>query len=349
MGSNYSALNHWSIERSILKDKKTKYVQNCNTILIFGSENSSKNKFISLAKFLFPLENDHKETKYTTQLIVNHLHNSVKEIIVFIQHTWHQLYSTDKGEEAWYQLKSVDYNNFDLRKLKEISKYVNDLYQDSSFKEYYFSENFVKKEKNSIYLIENCQRISSSVYIPSPEDIIKSQINLNLNCTTDTNIRCGKINYNLVDTCGQKNQINKWIHQFESAELLLFFISLSDYDQSPDRPSANCSNKLQECLNTFDEVVNNKYFQDRPVLLLVDCKETFGETLLSKPLVNYFPDFNKKNELNDARSFLIQQFREKDQFNRKNKRLFIHSVNTSDHNQVIEFFSYFKIITNEIN
>ncbi|KAI9508069.1 G-protein alpha subunit-domain-containing protein [Russula earlei] len=83
---------------------------------------------------------------------------------------------------------------------------------------------------NAEYFFSEAQRIATEEYVPSIEDVY-----------------------------GQQGKFRKWIHLFEGVTSIMFFASLSDYDE-PGASSRSPRTRLIESLNLFEAIVNSHWF-----------------------------------------------------------------------------------------
>ncbi|KAF2074783.1 hypothetical protein CYY_003929 [Polysphondylium violaceum] len=347
MGSQISTINNsWSIERSINEEKRKRISKNEVKILLLGSEFSGKSTFTKQVKLMYQggfLKEDAVQIKPYIRLNLSII---IKDLIKFVQASEKPLHVTENGKIAWKKI-SLYPVSIEFKTSKDLARYVIDLSVDPAFKSVYYPL-LESKRDDAIYLIENCKRIVNDDYVPTKEDMLKCKIT-STSGTFDTKLDIGKNIYTFVDVGGQKCERKKWIHQFEDVGLILYFVSLNEFDQPPEEKKETCSNKLQENIFLFEEIINNQFFCHTPVILLFNKKDQFKEKLKSVSLSNYFPDYempkNHNQDIN-ADSFISQQFRSRDHFP-QNKRLFIHSFNANDTDHILDFFQYVKRILDD--
>ncbi|ETN82824.1 g-protein alpha subunit [Necator americanus] len=103
------------------------------------------------------------------------------------------------------------------------------------------------------------------------------------------------------DVGGQRSQRKKWIHCFDDAKAVIYVASLSEYDQvlleddttefvalAGDRKEVIChpgaawfmlTNRMQESLQLFRQVINNRYFVNTSVILFLNKKDLFEKKI----------------------------------------------------------------------
>jgi guanine nucleotide-binding protein G(i) subunit alpha len=72
-------------------------------------------------------------------------------------------------------------------------------------------------------------RIASSSYLPSMEDVLRARAKTT--AITETRFPMGQLSIHMVDVGGQRSERKKWIHNFESVTSIIFCTALSEYDQ----------------------------------------------------------------------------------------------------------------------
>ena len=130
------------------------------------------------------------------------------------------------------------------------------------------------------YFIENASRIFRDDYIPTQSDNLKVHIRttglISLTYTVlDEHKEFTK--YELWDTGGQRTERNKWMHQYQGVNGLIFVASLSHYKESLFED--NAVNAMHESIQVFSEEINKKYFEGITIILLLTKKDIFEESL----------------------------------------------------------------------
>lgn len=95
---------------------------------------------------------------------------------------------------------------------------------------------------------------------------------------------------------------------FDGVTVVIFCASLSEYDQVLRED--NSTNRMQESLLLFDEIVNSPWFRKTPVVLFLNKIDLFKEKILRVPLTVCFQNYKGKNEPDEAKEFIKQRFLE---------------------------------------
>jgi hypothetical protein len=74
--------------------------------------------------------------------------------------------------------------------------------------------------------------------------------------------------------------------------MLVFIAALSDYNKKCYEDDS--TNRLEESLQVFDEVINNSFFKNSTIVLLLNKFDVFSEKIKTVPLSDYFTDYKGK-------------------------------------------------------
>lgn len=99
------------------------------------------------------------------------------------------------------------------------------------------------------------------------------------------------ISHSMYDVGGQRSQRRKWVYCFEDVRAVLFVVALSGYDMTLlEDPTVN---RLEESLNLFEQIVNNRWFKEASFVLFLNKLDLFREKIMSsnRHLKNFFPDY----------------------------------------------------------
>lgn len=128
------------------------------------------------------------------------------------------------------------------------------------------------------------------------------------------------LSLSMLDISSQRSEKKKWFHQFEDIDSIIFFVDLSQYDEIIFLDESS-KNKLMENLFLFDSVVNSQWLSHASIILLFRNIGPFKEKLESKPLSNYFPDYEDGNHVNEASGYFLSRF---ERINRLRLHLYPH-------------------------
>ena len=134
---------------------------------------------------------------------------------------------------------------------------------------------------------------------------------------------CGQLAYlTRAFSLVQRSERRKWIHCFDSVTVVIFCASLSEYDQMLREDAS--TNRMQESLLLFDEIVNSPWFRKTPVVLFLNKIDLFTDKIEKQkvPLTVCFGNYTGKNTVEDGKEYIRQRFVELPQD--KSKSIYVH-------------------------
>ncbi|GBG26255.1 Guanine nucleotide-binding protein subunit alpha [Hondaea fermentalgiana] len=84
----------------------------------------------------------------------------------------------------------------------------------------------------------------------------------------------------LIDVGGLRGERRKWTPYFEGVDLIIFVVSISEYDQVLAEDQTK--NRLQESLELFNEIANAKWSSKSNILILFNKVDVLRDKLLSQ-------------------------------------------------------------------
>jgi guanine nucleotide-binding protein alpha-1 subunit len=97
---------------------------------------------------------------------------------------------------------------------------------------------------------------------------------------------------------------------FKSANIVIYIAALSDYCKLCYEDDK--TNRLRESLNVFEEVINNSFFKNTPIILLLNKIDVFDQRLKTKPLKDFFDQYEGGEDTEKAYEFIKKMFLDKD-------------------------------------
>lgn len=230
---------------------------------------------------------------------------------------------------------------------EEICAAVLGLWGDPGIQATYALRGLFSLPDSARYFFERLRegKLWSEEYVPTLQDVIRSRVR-----TTgilEKVYKHGGATFQLYDVGGQRNERRKWIHLFESVTAVLFVASLNAYSQVLyEDPSVN---RMDESLRLFEEVCGLKWFAQTNIILFLNKKDLFRETLLEIPLTACFPDYKSPGPVDpsdakavdalaeDAIEFCQLQFLRRNA--NPNKTVYTHATNATDTRNVHVVFN----------
>lgn len=186
------------------------------------------------------------------------------------------------------------------------------------------------------YYLENLTRIAKADYIPNEQDILRSR--QKTSGIFDSVFDLGSnLKLHIYDVGGQRSERKKWIHCFDNVTLIIFCVSLSEYDQALLEDQEQ--NRFQESLVLYDNVVNSRWFSRASVVLFLNKIDLFAEKIRKVPLENYFPDYTGGQDINKAAKYILWRFV---RLNRANLNIYPHVTQATDTSNIKLVFAAIK-------
>ena len=112
--------------------------------------------------------------------------------------------------------------------------------------------------ESSVYFFENLERFrDADNYTPTAADVLRARVRST--GIEEAEFKFDELKFRMFDVGGQRSERRKWIHCFDSVTVVIFCASLSEYDQMLREDAS--TNRMQESLLLFDEIVNSPWFR----------------------------------------------------------------------------------------
>ncbi|KAK2110242.1 hypothetical protein P7K49_009988 [Saguinus oedipus] len=104
----------------------------------------------------------------------------------------------------------------------------------------------------------------------------------------------------MFDVGGQRDERRKWIQCFNDVTAIIFVVASSSYNMVIRED--NQTNRLQEALNLFKSIWNNRWLRTISVILFLNKQDLLAEKVLAgkSKIEDYFPEFARYTTPEDA-------------------------------------------------
>lgn len=218
---------------------------------------------------------------------------------------------------------------------------VKELWKDSGIQTAYNRRSDYQLTDSVAYFFNNLERIGVLEYIPTEVDILYSR--KATKAITEFTIPIQNVPFLFVDVGGQRTQRQKWFQCFESVTSILFLASSSEFDQRllEDR----ITNRLEESLNIFGTIVNNRSFRDVSIILFLNKTDLLIQKVRSRQsnISHFFTDFvGNPHDEGDVQQFILQKFVEQRRLDNTRRPLFHHYTTAVDTQNIKVVFNSVK-------
>jgi hypothetical protein len=164
------------------------------------------------------------------------------------------------------------------------------------------------------FWFNNLQRISDVEYVPTLEDLLKMRVKTTGVLEQRAHEAQYGANLNLILMGSQRNERKKWLSIIRDRRLcaVVFVIALSEFSQT--LYENDTTNRLEESLCVFSEMINSHSLQDVPIYLFLNKTDVFSEKMQDEKLCDLsrvFPDLPRtlrKEYIQDKGVYLLPHY-----------------------------------------
>ncbi|KAA8545919.1 hypothetical protein F0562_020630 [Nyssa sinensis] len=200
---------------------------------------------------------------------------------------------------------------------REYAPLVEELWKDRAFQATYnrrYELHMLPRVAN--YFLNRAVEISRTDYEPSDTDILYAEgitstngltsMEFSFPNSTQDSFLCSAdqidplLRYQLIRVHASSLGENcKWLEMFEDVDLVLYCVSLTDYDQFEDINGVS-TNKMLESKKLFESIVSHPYCHQKNFLLILNKFDLLEEKIEQVPLTrcDWFHDFNPVISIN---------------------------------------------------
>ncbi|XP_065898368.1 guanine nucleotide-binding protein G(o) subunit alpha-like [Dysidea avara] len=201
------------------------------------------------------------------------------------------------------------------------------IWNDGGFQECYKRAYEYQLNDSAPYYFEEMGRILDPSYTPNEQDVLRSRIRTT--GVVETSFKVGRLIYRLVDVGGQRSERRKWIQCFDDVRAVLFVAALSGYDMTLFEDGT--TNRLEESLNLFQAICNNKFFVKTSMILFLNKMDLFTDKIMTseRHIRLYFPKYiGDDRDADSAAKFIQEQFQARNM--NKDKLIYPHFTTATD-------------------
>ncbi|KAI9219958.1 guanine nucleotide binding protein, alpha subunit [Blastocladiella britannica] len=185
---------------------------------------------------------------------------------------------------------------------------------------------------NSSYWYPQVPRIMEANARLTNEDVINARLET-MGCS-ETRLQMYGLDYKVYDVPGNRAQRHAWVPFFDDANVILFVVATSSYDQM--LPEDSSMNRLTDAMMVFEEIVNNKLLDKTAIILFLNKIDLLREKFDATELVAHFPDYAPSERKEDDRvehalRFMAKKFYFLNKV--KERKLYVHNTCATDTKQ----------------
>ncbi|GAM25902.1 hypothetical protein SAMD00019534_090770 [Acytostelium subglobosum LB1] len=300
-----SKSNH-EINSTIEKERKKKY--NEVKLLLLGAGESGKSTIAKQMKIIHKSGYSNEERKEFKVIIYRNILDNMRILLDGMSRIG--LNVDPANQEAVAMIRDytslhsavADSNWTELDEDK--GKKVKALWEDAGIKQAMkrVSE-FSTLPDSAPYFFENIDRMTSSVYLPTDQDILHTRVMTR--GVHEIDFEVGRIRFRMVDVGGQRSERKKWLSCFDDVTAVVFCVALSEYDQLLYED--NATNRMNESLRVFGDVCN-MWFINTPIILFLNKSDLFHAKLKTVDLSETFPEYKGGKDFERAANYIRERF-----------------------------------------
>ncbi|XP_061745126.1 guanine nucleotide-binding protein G(s) subunit alpha isoform X1 [Nerophis ophidion] len=305
------------IEKQLQKDKQI--YRATHRLLLLGAGESGKSTIVKQMRILHVNGFNAEEKKQK----INDIKNNIKEAIETIVSAMSTLTppcqlacpaNKTRIDYVQNQINQKDFefstartlcsqsgeNHTDIKHYhhQEFYDHAKILWQDEGVRACWERSNEYQLIDCAQYFLDRVDVVRQQDYTPTDQDLLRCRVLTS--GIFETRFQIDKVNFHMFDVGGQRDERRKWIQCFNDVTAIIFVVASSSYNMVIRED--NQTNRLQEALNLFKNIWNNRWLRTISVILFLNKQDLLAEKVLAgkSKIEEYFPEFARYTTPDDA-------------------------------------------------
>eukprot|EP00736_Rhodelphis_marinus_P010651 Rmarinus@m.19461 len=309
-GGKEERVKNKGISDQIRKDKE-KYHSDIK-LLLLGAGDSGKSTCFKQFRYMYGEGfSDDDRTEYKDSVLANMI-NGVQALLAGAEQLGHQLSESSQEAKAGVEGLGEVYSGTDVW-TPEVGQWLKSLWSDPALKRTFEERASLQIADSLGYYLDQIDRINSPHYVPTVDDVFRTRVVST--GITEMEFESDGCAYRIVDVGGQRSERSKWLHLFEDVTAVIFFVALSEYNQTLYEDES--VNRMHESLRVFDLICNHQFFESTPMILFLNKRDLFEDKIKKEDLTCAFPEYDGGNDYKQAVEFIRNKFQSINKFDDK--------------------------------